>query len=323
MRRKLVPVAALAIIVAVFSHARGEPPAQTAADKPSSGQYVVFSAVGLRILKPDGFGTASNFHGFQQPDSGASVMLSAIPGPFSQINAGFTAERLQTRGVHLQSKEDVTIDGQSGAILRATQSANGVEYAKWIVVFGNDDQTRIVTANFPATNEKLEKSLRSVVLSARLDSTPPKTADTEPEFTLNSSTKLKRAPQGMGKFLVYTSDGTMPTRSPEDPLFIAAPSMSRARIEDKRKFSTERMFKTAHTKVSAIVSHKPIVIDGLDGFEAIADATDEKTETPLLLYQVILFDGGSYIVMQGLVGRQDRDESLSEFKALARSLHRR
>jgi len=93
-------------------------------------------------------------------------------------------------------------------------------------------------------------------------------------------------------------------------------------IADKRKYAERRLRETAHTKIISVKSTGPITIDGLDGYETLAEAQDVKSGTPLVLYQVILFDEDSYILLQGLVGADLREEYLPEFKAMARSLRR-
>lgn len=55
----------------------------------------------------------------------------------------------------------------------------------------------------------------------------------------------------------------------------------------------------------------------------MAEAQDVASGKPLLLYQALLFDKGSYILMQGLVGAPRREEYLPEFKAMARGFQRK
>lgn len=286
-------------------------------------QYISFPAAGVKLIRPDGFDDAENFHGFQQPSTQSSVMVLMIPGPFSETTGGFTAEQLKTRGMTLVSKTNVEIDGNTGVLIGVTQTAYGTEFAKWIVAFGNEKETKMVTATFPkAHKDKLSAQLRSVVLSVRLDISAPPTPGADVGFTIAASDKLKLT-RGLGKMIVYTKDGVIPAKSPEDPLFIAAPSLSKVPIQDKRQFSVQRLFQTAHTKISSVTTTNAITIDGLDGYELVADAEDADSGTPLIVYQVILFDDDSYVLIQGLVGAKVSAEYLPEFKAMARSLTRK
>jgi hypothetical protein len=291
---------------------------------PTDGQaqYVSFPAAGVKLVRPIDFEDAENFHGFQQPSTQSSVMVVMIPGPFSETTRGFTAEQLRTRGITLRSKEDVEIGGTIGVMLDVTQSAYGTEFAKWILAFGDEDETKMVTATFPITEQaSLSDQLKAVVLGTKIDGTPPPPPGTDVGFAIVPSAKLKLT-RGIGKMLMYTKDGTIPAKSPEDPLFIAAPSVSKVPMDNERQFAVQRLFQTAHTKISSVTSNNAITIDGLGGYEIVADGEDADSGTSLSVYQVILFDGGSYILMQGLVGANVADEYLPEFKSMARSLTR-
>lgn len=286
--------------------------------------YVRFPAVGIRLLKPQGFQEADSFHGFSQPSTKSSVMATMLPAPFSEITADFTAERMGARGMILLSKETVNIDGQQGILLQVMQKAYGIEFQKWILVIGDSGKTIMIIATFPKSLEaQLSSRLKSVVMSAKLDQgTPPAPGDDLP-FTVTASPKLRLTTQGISKLLMYTKDGVIPVKSPEDPLFLVAPSLSQVAIMDKRAFAEQRLSQTAETKLTAIKSTRPISIDGLSGYESLADAEDVNSGTPLTFYQVMLFDENSYILMQGLVGAKLSNTYMPEFVAMARSLKRK
>lgn len=285
-------------------------------------QYVSFPAAGVKLVRPSGFDDAENFHGFQQPSTQSSVMVVLIPGPFAETTRGFTAEQLITRGMTLRSKENVGIDGHAGVLLSVTQNAYGTEFAKWILTFGDENETRLVTATFPKSDEAtLSNPLKSVVLGTKIDDTPPPAPGADVGFAIVAPAKLKLT-RGIGRMLLYTKDGTIPAKSPEDPLFIAAPSLSAVPMDDKRQFAVRRLFQTAHTKISSLSSNDEITIDGLEGYEIVADGENADSGNPLKVYQVVLYDDGSYILMQGLVGANVADEYLPEFKKMARSLTR-
>ena len=284
------------------------------------GPYVSFPAAGVKLVRPDGFDNAESFHGFQQQSTQSSVMVTLIPGPFSQTTRGFTAKQMKTRGMTLANKQNITIDGIPGMLLSVSQSAYGTRFSKWIVVFGNDKETRMITATFPKSDEaKLSSQLKKVVLSTRLDNTPSPVPGADVGFAIVASAKLKLT-RGIGKMLVFTKDGVIPAKSPADPIFIAAPSLSDSPNSNERQFAIDRLHQTAHTKINSVTFNNEITIDGLDGYEIVAVAEDVDSGTPLTVYQVILFDDASYILMQGLVGSNIADEYLPEFKAMARSM---
>lgn len=285
-------------------------------------EYVSYPAAGVKLIRPSGFDDAENFHGFQQPSTQSSVMVLMIPGPYAETTRGFTAEQLKTRGITLRSKEAVEIDGETGLLLSVTQNAYGTEFAKWIVAFGSETETRMVTATFPQSEEaNLSDALKEVVLSTKIDDTPATTPGDDVGFAMEASAKLKLT-KGIGKMLMYTKDGAIPAKSLEDPMFIAALSLSKISIDNKREFAVQRLFQTAHTRISSVTSNSEIKINGLEGYEIVADAEDADSGTALKVYQVVLYAEGSYILMQGLVGVTVADQYLPEFKTMARSFTR-
>jgi hypothetical protein len=90
-----------------------------------------------------------------------------------------------------------------------------------------------------------------------------------------------------------------------------------------RQFAERRLYQTALVRKLTVKSAGAITIDGIDGYELLAEGEDTKSGTPLLVYQVILFNKNSYILMQGLVEAKLGDEYLPEFKAMARSFKRK
>lgn len=311
------------------------PPAQTSVSPSSAGQptsednketrgeYVSFPACGISIRHPEGFEKAKSFEGFEQPEIQASVMAVRIPGPYSKVIAGFTREHMKARGWTLHSREEVKVDGVAGILVHFEQPAGGQVFLKWSLSFGDQQQTTMVTATFPKTREReLSARLKSAVLSTRPERAPGRDPAADLPFTIAASEKL-RLTAGLSKTLAYTKDGVIPTRSPKDPLFIAAPALGKVIAADKRQFAERRLYQTAHTKRLMVESTVPITIDGLHGYESLAEGEDAQSGTPLVIYQVILFDNDSYILMQGLVGTDLRDEYLPEFKAIARSLKKK
>src|SRR5690606_9945577 len=119
-----------------------------------------------------------------------------------------------------------------------------------------------------------------------------------------------------------------PAESPQDPFFIAGPSVSKVVIVDTNDYAKKRYLKLAHTKIRKVTRHKRIRIDGMEGYETIADGeiseSKEPSEvgTPLKVYQTMLFGDGTYVLMQGQVGTELADPYVAEFQTMARSFKR-
>jgi hypothetical protein len=291
--------------------------------EPTAENYVSFPSVGVKLPQPEGFQREDSFYGFGQPETQASVMAVKLPGPFAEVTAGFTKEQMGARGWTLLEKQELEIESMQAILVHFEQPAAGKVFRKWSLVFGTPKETRMVTATFPRDQEQaLSERLKSVLLNVRLERAAPPEPGSDLPFTVSAPANLKLTSR-MSKMLVYTKDGVMPAKSPQDPLLIIAPSLGNVTVDDRRQFALQRIQQTAHTEEITVTSIEPISIDSLTGFELLADARDEESKTPLILYQVILFDEAGYILIQGLVGAELQEGYLAEFKSVARSLRRK
>jgi hypothetical protein len=283
---------------------------------------ITFPEVHMAISQPDGFEKAETFNGFQQLSTHSSVMLTSIPGPFSETTKGFNAENLAPKGLMLLSKEEAILNDRQGLLLQVAQSAYGQEFLKWIVVFGDEARTNIATATFPKERAgDLGVSLKQVVLGVSLSKTDNQDAPTLP-FSLTPEPGLIPVANAasMGKILAFTKDGSFHPAAPSEPLLLIAPSLGPVTVEDAESFAALHLYQTSQTDIETVESNLPIAIDGLDGYETLAQGKDRKTGLALKVYQVILFPkAGGYVAMTGMVGAEQAALYLPKFKATART----
>jgi hypothetical protein len=299
------------------AHAVRSPPGEEAAAP--LGAAVLFPEIGLRIRQPEGFEVSGAFAGFGQEATGSSVLGTMIPGPFEKVAAGFTPALMKSKGMALHTREEILLDGLPAILVHFGQVAHGTTYLKWSAVFGDESTTRILTATFPASHEKeLSALLRATVLSARIDESVPMEPGEELSFTLDASPRLKLA-RGMSRSLTYTTEGVVPTASPDDPLFLAVPSLTQEGPTDRSAFAERTMREMARGPDLVLKSSEAVTIAGLDGIESVAEAKCDRTGAPMTLYQVILFEEKAHVVLFGSVATALADEYLPEFRAMARS----
>jgi hypothetical protein len=142
-------------------------------------------------------------------------------------------------------------------------------------------------------------------------------------FAITPAGQLQRSKSQVTRTLIFSLNGDFPIKSPTDPFFLAAPSLGNFPTANRRATAEQRLRQLAQVKNPVIRSTNPIQIDGLDGFESIADAQDDKTATPIVVYQVMFFDETSYILQVGIVGQGQSDEFLPAFQHMAKSLKRK
>jgi hypothetical protein len=282
---------------------------------------VDFPEVGLAIPQPSGFTKATSFYGFEQTDTSSSVMLSKIPGPFAAVTKGFDKSTLATRGIDLISKQSVKIDNQQGFLLKVSQSAYGQKFLKWILVFGNDRDTKIVTATFPIEiAPKLSDNLKKVILAVAPSKIAAPDVSSLP-FTVTAVEGLVRVTKitAFGKAAAFTKDGNMPSSSViTDPLLIVTPSLGAVPVGDQKSFAQQRLSNYPQIEIEKVTATNEVSIDNLPGWEITAAARDLKTKAPLKIYQVMLFPkSGGYTLIVGMVGDKQAELYLPKFKAVA------
>ena len=88
------------------------------------------------LVPPTGFIVATTFQGFQQMNSGASILIMEVPGPFSESTKGFNEQALKTQGVVLKKKENIKVNGNLGLFLTTEQFAHGTNFQNisWCLV---------------------------------------------------------------------------------------------------------------------------------------------------------------------------------------------
>ena len=115
----------------------------------SGKTFVSIPGSRVSLPRPEGFEDAEEFPGFLQRSTGASIMVTEVPGPFSKCSAGFIKSQLRARGMRLLKKKLGTAGMFPAALMNISQQAYGKKFLKWILVAGNETETVLITATFP------------------------------------------------------------------------------------------------------------------------------------------------------------------------------
>jgi hypothetical protein len=277
----------------------------------------------ITLEPPEGFTQAERFSGFGQEETLASILVTEMPAPFSEMNAKLTTEALAGGGMMVRSADSVTIGGRAGRLFSLTQEIDGVPFEKWVLVFGDDSGTAFVTGAYPqASAAALSEPIRLAVLSARRSGRPVGDPFEGIGFHIDPGSRLRIA-ERMGNVLALNEGGTLPNPEPDSPFLMVGSSVNEVDIADVEAFSRSRVMRLGSmTEITGVTSGAPITIDGAAGWELFADAVYTESATPLKVYQVVIPEGDHYILIQGLVGADQAAEFIPEFQAIARTLRR-
>ncbi len=263
----------------------------------------------VRLVPPQGFTPAEDFPGYGQESQGASIVVTELPGPYSELATAFAnPAELEKRGMKLLQQEPVVVNGQQGLLLHVQQQAGSIEFLKWILLLGTEQASVLITATLPKDLEAtLAQPLKTSLLTTQWDSSREIALTEGLNFTLGSSGELQPAKRLLNAIL-YTKGGVFPPAAIADPIFVAAPALGQTAIADPEAFARSRVLATESVSAIQIQSLQKIKIDDLNGYEIIAQGKDRDAGAPVTVYQAILFESNTYYLMQGIVGMAEREQ---------------
>ena len=302
----------LILLLALFSTVPGAQAAQ------STNQAIPGTRISLS--PPEGFTPSSQFSGFWIEALGATVMVSEFPGPMDEAVRGFDDNGAMTaRGMILLHKQKVMVGRYSGFLFHIKQLVSDTEYVKWLLLFGEGQESVMIAANLPKALEKdLSPKMKASILTATWDRDKQVSPTDGLNFTLAEKGDIRFAKR-MVETLLYTKNAVFPSKSPDDPLFIVGRTVRKVQVEDKQQFAKTRISQTASVKLTDIGEATEIAIDGLSGYEILAKAIDLSSGTPMMVYQVILYGDQTYYLMQGLISSSRGPEYVAVFREMAQT----
>ena len=315
MTKLLLTLIGLFAIISTFG--------QEVIDNTKTDKHKQIAGTKFFLIPPPGFIAATSFQGYQHMNSGASILVMEIPGPFSESTKGFNEQGLKTQGVVLKKKEEIKVNGNQGLFLTAEQLAYGTNYSKFILVFGDSKATYMVNGTFPKEVTGLEKDIResmfSVVYESDLTVDPLSTVS----FTVDTeNTKLKFA-KSLSGMLLYTADGKLPTESNDKTAFIAGVSIANVQTVDEKLTAITRLKRMPYTNLKIDEDRiNEIEIDGISGYEIVGEGLNNSDGLNEFVYQVMLFTDNGYYIMVGTTN-DNFEQNLELFKKLSRTFKRR
>lgn len=286
-----------------------------------TAEHVNISGTKISLIPPKGFIKAPNFLGFQQTESGSSIMIVDIPGPFSETSKGLTKEGFLSKGVEAKEIQNMTLNDLPAILVIGEQNAYGNIYSKYILAFGTNKETILINGACPKNLEDIGKLVKKSILSAFYEAdkkiNPFETVDFELDV---SGSKLKFA-KSMSNSLIFTSDGEIPTKSQNKITLIATKSFTEVDIKDKKLFALNRL-KQMPIDLDNVESNSEITIDGASGYAIVASAKDKKTGDFEKIYQVMLFSDNLYYLLLGSTNDKT-EKDITELKQVVSTFKRK
>lgn len=282
-------------------------------------KQIKVSGTKCSLIPPNGFVAATTFSGFQNAETGASIMINELPAPYQTLVDGFTAEALKSRGMILLKKQTIDFNGSKATLINLTQSANGTIYLKQMLVFGDTKGTVLVNGIYPESSKDIESQIKGALLSTVYNDSQKENPLEAATFTIDIKDTDFKLIKYMSGSLLYSTDGKIPT---EKPTLIVGNSIAKVASQNQKKYAEERLKKLPRGEFSVIREIQEVTIDNLKGFEIVADGKTKKNKTELV-YQVMLFnENGDYYIIVGQT-KDDFEKYLKSFKKIAKTFKRK
>ena len=286
-----------------------------------TGEHINVSGTKVSLIPPRGFVKAPNFLGFQQTESGSTIMILDIPGPFSETSKGLTKEGLLSKGIEIKEIQKMTLNNLPAILAIGEQNAYGNVYTKYVMAFGSDKETILLNGACPKNLEEIGKLIKASILTAVYDADKKINPFETVDFELDVSKSKLRFAKSMSNSLIFTADGELPTKSEDKITLIATKSFTEIDIQDKKLFALNRL-KQMPIELEKIQATTEITIDGVSGYEMIASAKDKKTGDSEKIYQVILFSDKLYYLLFGSTNDKS-EKNINELKQVVRTFKRK
>lgn len=285
-----------------------------------SSEHQIIKGTKVSLIPPNGFTDGLNFLGLQQVESGSSILILDIPGPYSEISKGITKENMLLKGVEVKKIEKLIMNGLPAIFVTGKQNAHENRYTKYILVFGTDNETIMINSVFPENLKKIgseiKKSILTVFYEADKKINPFETLD----YTIDVSESKLKFGKSMSNALIFSVDGHVPTASSDKTNLIVTKSFSQITAEDKKLFCMNRLKQTP-IEIVQIEYTNEITIDGISGYEIYAKGKSKNSDETENIYQVILFSDKLYYLFFGTTN-DETNESVEEIKKAVKTFKR-
>ncbi len=281
--------------------------------------YPTASHVGL--VAPPAMKPSARFRGFEDPASGASVLiLEGPPQAFPEVEKQMTAEALKKQGMTEEKRETVTLTSGKGLLIAGEQMVEAKKLRKWILLASAAELGALIAVQVPddAKAKYSDAEVRAMLMSVAVRASVP--IDEQLRLLPITFDNLS----GMRPFRVLGNSTAFLTDGAKDPPDVAAqpllivsvgtggPDQTSDRVNFARNlFGSLNDFKDLH-----IVGTDMLRLDNMQTHEIQAEATDVKSGAPMKLVQWIRFGNGAFIRFVGIARSEAWSGAFPQFRAV-------
>lgn len=284
-------------------------------------EHVTIPGTSLSFVPSADFQLAGGFVGYESVKHQTSMMVIEHPVPdgtqaVHYFDNLFTADRLQTKGLKLLSKEEEEIHTEANhhaLLIKCHLVNNGVTYVQWIYILGSEGQTAAqiqVTApeeNFILIEDQITDMLASFQWTEE-------SSEANVYYSLDLPTDWKLAKQH-GTMELYNKNGVFPAPAGE-PLLSVLNLQQTVPAEDREAFLDKMNLQRNYYSNLEVIHSEDVEIHGYPANISYVSGMETQTGNSIIKQYCYIFIDQTIILIEA-----DQSDQLNEteFEKIARS----
>lgn len=315
---KAIPAAILLLGFVAVPALCGQPKAVNNQQTPLHKNYF---AIPVAVKPAKGCSLTKTPNGAADKTKKISLEASELHMSSAELLAQLSNGCLKKEKMEIKSRSSFIWNGDPTELLKVFQTSGKTVVGKWVLIVDRGESCWMVTAIYNAKDQKASQLALDMVHTAAWQRRAV-SAETvaEGDGFLLGGVKTEATPFHIAGFrqgsLVYTKDGQIPTKDPDQALFVISRlSDEYVPAERREAFSEARLAEIERGAKLDVISKTAENVNGLPAVVTVA-YTDSKP--PALIYQATIFKASKVISLVG-IARQNTTKCLESFHKLTAS----
>jgi hypothetical protein len=277
----------------------------------------------IGFVPPPGFVASKRFPGFENADTGSSIVIATLPPQaYADLEASIATEALKKQGIAEDKRETLTLAKGKALFVTGNEEENGQKFRKWMLLGQLPEGVALVAVVVP---ERALKTYSDDVIRTSLSTLAVRAAVPLDEqialmpFKLNDLSGL-RPIRVLGNAGVVLTEGASDTPAPgAQPMFaVTIGQGGPEQASDRANFARNLFRGVGDVKDVQIISGDMLRLGGgtLPTHELQAEAKEAFTDTPMKLVQWVRFGSGTHIRMIGIARADQWSQAFPHFRAV-------
>ncbi|HTE25800.1 hypothetical protein [Flavitalea sp.] len=283
-----------------------------------SENHLLINGTGVFIVPPPGFEKGINFIGYQDNNSGSSIIVNELPAPYKQVKDGFSKENMSKKGMEFLNAEEYLINNSPAVMMNSQQFsvAHGYSFFKSTLILKlNNSKTLLINSNVPEEQkERMMNLIKISLLSVFNDSSIEVNAFSSLDFSVDLSKSSFKHTKSIS--------GSLMLEGPKKEFLIIAKSIRPLSASDKKGSSINALKAITSIEYVGLIHSKEITQDGMSGYQITANIVVKDQRRPMKAVQSILFSDNSYYTFVTIVNPAEQD-LIKDFEYILTSFKRK